>query len=199
MGETFETGSPETTVASPALNRRRLLKTAAAAGVGVAAWSAPSITTVGFTPAYGATCSVPSEVILYTSTTSNTAGGCSGDLELQGSVTFGPGDIYSAAPTDTGCADGVQTITFTGTGTTPCRIKTLDLYDNKGNLIGSYPQPAGSDGVTIPLVPRAGHHGSKWGLTVECVPVGGCFPPSTTTTTLAGGVDQTPSRGPKGR
>ena len=182
MGETVETGSPETTVASPALNRRRLLKTAAAAGVGVAAWSAPSITTVGFTPAYGATCSVPSEVILYTSTTSNTAGGCSGDLELQGSVTFGPGDIYSAAPTDTGCADGVQTITFTGTGTTPCRIKTLDLYDNQGAVTDSFPQPAGSEGATIPQIPQAGNTSKRWGLDIECVPEGGCFPASTTTT-----------------
>ena len=39
---------------SPAINRRRLLKGAAAAGVGVAAWSAPNVQSFGFAPAYGA-------------------------------------------------------------------------------------------------------------------------------------------------
>jgi len=44
------------------LDRRRLLQGAVAAGVGVAAWSAPNITTLGFTPAYAAVCTVTPEV-----------------------------------------------------------------------------------------------------------------------------------------
>ncbi len=42
--------------ASGTLNRRRLLKGAAAAGVGVAVWTSPSITSLGGTPAYAAMC-----------------------------------------------------------------------------------------------------------------------------------------------
>lgn len=38
------------------MNRRRLLQTAAAAGVGVAVWTVPSVTSLGGTPAYAATC-----------------------------------------------------------------------------------------------------------------------------------------------
>lgn len=38
------------------VNRRNLLKGAVAAGVGVVAWSSPSITSIGMTPAYAATC-----------------------------------------------------------------------------------------------------------------------------------------------
>lgn len=44
---------------SATLNRRRLLQGAAAAGVGAAAWSAPNITTLGFTPAYAQVCTQP--------------------------------------------------------------------------------------------------------------------------------------------
>lgn len=183
MGDVGGEGESETTGSSSLLDRRRMLKTAAATGVGVVAWGAPSITTLGGTPAYGQNCSGPSTVTEYVSSTSNTAGGCGANLKLQGSVTFGPAGSLSATPNGTGCANGVGTVSFTGTVAARCRIKTLDLYDNKGNLIGSYPQPEGSDGVTIPVVPRAGHSGSRWALTVECVPAGGCFPPSTTTTT----------------
>lgn len=38
------------------VNRRNLLKGAVAAGVGVVAWSSPSITSIGMTPAYAAAC-----------------------------------------------------------------------------------------------------------------------------------------------
>lgn len=183
MGDVGREGDSETIGSSAVLDRRRMLKTAVAAGVGVATWSAPSITTIGSTPAYAQTCSVVSTVTEYTSSTSNTAGGCGVNLRLRGSVTFGPGASFSAAPNGSGCADGIETVSFTGPATARCRIKTLDLYDNKGNPIGSYPQPTGSAGVTIPLILRAGHIGSRWSLAVECVPVGGCFPPSTTTTT----------------
>src|SRR5215213_10606560 len=41
---------------SGALNRRNLLKGAAAAGVGVAVWTVPSITSLGGTPAYASVC-----------------------------------------------------------------------------------------------------------------------------------------------
>ena len=187
MGEIRGKGEGGTTGSAAVLDRRRMLKAAAAAGVGVAAWSGPRITTFGFTPAYGQTCSVAGKVAEYVSDTSNTAGGCGANLRLQGSVTFGPAGSLSATPNGTGCADGVETVSFMGAApAVRCRIKTLDLYDNKGNLLGSYPQPEGSDGVTIPQIPRAGHTESKWGLTVECVPQGSCFPPSTTTTTPPG-------------
>lgn len=41
------------------IDRRNLLKGAVAAGVGVAAWSAPSITSLGGTPVYAANCTGP--------------------------------------------------------------------------------------------------------------------------------------------
>jgi hypothetical protein len=60
---------------SSGLNRRRLLKGAAAAGVGVAAWSVPSITSLGGTPVYAAACTGgKTETVLGTRNTDN--GGC---------------------------------------------------------------------------------------------------------------------------
>src|SRR5687767_10858920 len=47
--------------ASSALNRRRLLKGAAAAGIGVAVWTTPSIKSIGGTPAYAAVCTSGSQ------------------------------------------------------------------------------------------------------------------------------------------
>lgn len=44
------------------VDRRGLLKGAVAAGVGVAAWSAPSITSLGGTPVYAAVCTQPVNV-----------------------------------------------------------------------------------------------------------------------------------------
>lgn len=41
------------------VNRRRLLKGAVATGVGVAAWSAPSITSLGGSPVYAGVCTQP--------------------------------------------------------------------------------------------------------------------------------------------
>lgn len=53
------------TNAGGAINRRRLLKGAAAAGVGAAVWTAPNIKTLGATPAYAshtATTAVPTPI-----------------------------------------------------------------------------------------------------------------------------------------
>ena len=45
-----------TPVHATGVNRRNLLKGAVAAGVGVVAWSSPSVTSIGMTPAYAETC-----------------------------------------------------------------------------------------------------------------------------------------------
>lgn len=52
MGEMVEAQ----TESSSAMNRRNLLKGAAAVGVGAAVWTVPSITSLGGTPAYADTC-----------------------------------------------------------------------------------------------------------------------------------------------
>lgn len=51
-----EVGVGSDTQSAGSIDRRRLLKTAAAAGVGVAVWSTPSITSIGGTPVYAAAC-----------------------------------------------------------------------------------------------------------------------------------------------
>ena len=53
---TIENNADLSPIRSPGINRRNLLKGAAAAGVGVVAWSSPSITSIGGTPAYAAVC-----------------------------------------------------------------------------------------------------------------------------------------------
>jgi hypothetical protein len=60
-----------------AIDRRRLLKTAAAAGVGVAVWSTPSITSIGGTPAYAQVCTDP--VLRYRAGATNTSCSCEGN------------------------------------------------------------------------------------------------------------------------
>ena len=51
--------NPEKSGGLDAISRRRMLKGAAAVGAGAVAWSAPNITTLGFTPAYAQVCTVP--------------------------------------------------------------------------------------------------------------------------------------------
>ena len=53
-------GGQEKTLQEPGkgIDRRTMLKAAAAAGAGAAAWSAPNITTLGFAPAYAQVCTV---------------------------------------------------------------------------------------------------------------------------------------------
>lgn len=64
------------------LDRRRLLKGAAAAGVGVAAWSVPSITSLGGTPVYADVCTVG--FTTYHLNVRNTdCGGCTGSVRVK--------------------------------------------------------------------------------------------------------------------
>lgn len=67
---------------APALARRRLLQGAAAAGVGAAAWSAPNIKTLGFTPAYAQVCTVP--IQFFEVGNRNTACNCDPDAGTPG-------------------------------------------------------------------------------------------------------------------
>lgn len=64
------------------LNRRSMLKGAVAAGVGVAAWSVPSITSLGGTPVYAAVCTVGFDT--YVLNVRNTdCGGCSDSVRVK--------------------------------------------------------------------------------------------------------------------
>jgi hypothetical protein len=64
------------------MNRRTVLKGAVAAGVGVAAWSVPSITSAGGTPAYAAVCTVGFDT--YVLNVRNTdCGGCDGSVRIK--------------------------------------------------------------------------------------------------------------------
>ncbi len=71
--ETNESIDPRSDAAG--VDRRMLLKGAVAAGVGVAAWTAPSITSLGGTPVYAANCTGP--VIPYFLGERNTSCDCS--------------------------------------------------------------------------------------------------------------------------
>lgn len=67
---------------SDGVDRRRLLKGAVAAGVGVAAWSAPSITSLGGTPVYAAVCTAPLNV--FNLNVRNTdCGGCTNSIRFK--------------------------------------------------------------------------------------------------------------------
>lgn len=67
---------------STSVGRRKLLKGAVATGVGVAAWSAPSITSIGGTPVYAAVCTAP--VTTFEAGSRNTdCGGCSGPIRYK--------------------------------------------------------------------------------------------------------------------
>jgi len=64
------------------IGRRGVLKGAVAAGVGVAAWSVPSITSLGGTPVYAAVCTSP--VFSYEAGGRNTScGGCDGKVSYK--------------------------------------------------------------------------------------------------------------------
>lgn len=70
MGETGGTSEED----GSGVNRRRLLKGAVATGVGVAAWSAPSITSLGGSPVYAGICTQP--ILNYEIGSRNTSCNC---------------------------------------------------------------------------------------------------------------------------
>lgn len=97
--ETDETGT--------GVGRRRLLKGAAAAGVGVAAWGVPSISSLGGTPVYAAVCTNP--VTVFGVNVRNTdCGGCPGtirykDFSTNQCVINNPFPFATALKNDSGC------------------------------------------------------------------------------------------------
>jgi hypothetical protein len=175
-----------TGVGDASVDRRGLLKVAAAAGIGVAAWSTPGITSLGGTPVYAAVCTFATTPIEYRSNDNEVTceSSCRDGLTLHDCVNFGPNATFTAcsSPND-GCTNAAaqtpaQTqpkIVFTSPGFR-CRLK--DVFLNRPN--GStdiFPTPVpGSD--LVPILDRtpANRCSSRWGVIVECVPNGKCFP-----------------------
>lgn len=122
---------------SGALSRRNLLKGAAAAGVGVAVWSSPSITSIGGTPAYAAVCT--KGFTNYALGSRNTSCSC-GDPQVQKYADF--------KPLGTPCAgDGS---TFTGSAYLSVGPGGPAIPES-----GECPQVAGGNaGVTVTSLPN---------------------------------------------
>lgn len=164
--------------------RRQFFRGAVATGVGVAAWSAPNIKTLGFAPAYAQVCSVPGEVTTYTSTYGkvNNATGFDGshvlliDYPNQPPVNFGPGISVRMAPWRG--ANGTNGFVF-GPSVYECRVIAL-TFTSPGGVVENH---AVSNNVPAPILKadkyRADTLGEvwRWTVTVQCVPEGTCFPP----------------------
>lgn len=141
----------------PGVDRRNLLKGAVAAGVGVVAWSSPSISSIGGTPAYAAVCTgVPQEWFLgYRNTSCDcwdetgsvkyvaykplSTQQCQATPNAPRQVTFSfDGDNSGQCPPDAfsdnqGQVAGLATATipaYTGTGPEYCAVRVDVVLDN---------------------------------------------------------------------
>ncbi len=118
------------------LSRRRMLKGAAAVGVGAVAWSAPNIKTFGFAPAYAYVCTTPwvtfllgdrntdcgncgDDTIRYKSDKNATSIATSPGDPLPKDSSFGTGGQYTLNFDTPGECPPLETDTPPSTGTTP--------------------------------------------------------------------------------
>ena len=172
-------------IESARISRRRMLQAAAAGGVGVAAWTAPNVKTLGFKPAYAQICSTASDVTTYTSTGGFvTCGFVSSPpvvVKLNDEVWFGPGDAHSVKVSGDELAHGGNHFEIDADGVR-CRITMIELWEPNGAFHDSWTVSAGSP-QPVPEIGQGG--GSRcgtspdfltWTVTIECVPEGGCFP-----------------------
>lgn len=148
------------------VGRRGVLKGAVAAGVGVAAWSTPSITSIGGTPVYAAACTSP--VFYYEAGSRNTdCGGCTGSIRYkqwdtsQCSGTPFPGTATlttstGGAPPQAGLCPPNAYVTVTGAPASQYCVVRVAVY--LGNCSGTFitggsTPPFSGGGGTVPLPP----------------------------------------------
>lgn len=163
------------------LSRRRLLQATVATGVGATAWAAPDIKTLGFKPAAAAVCSAPTSVDHWTSTKGfvgcpTPQPGQANYAWLQGTVNFGPGDVFTVAFSPASQhADGLVTLVVSAPGH---RARVTRLLLTRGTELVPY------DVGPNQMPPAVGYGGFcpqgddrwEWCVEVETVPEYGCWP-----------------------
>jgi hypothetical protein len=172
------------------LTRRNLIKSAAAAGVGVAAWSAPSIRTLGTTPAFAAVCTTP--IQYFTSGERNVdCGQCSDGNDKFLSYHSPITDFFIG---QTGSGTPAAGFSLTITDSSPCSDHPVaaTLVTNPDDLVCEIcvilnpavvptecSAPTSNNSVFIPqtdsLTPTE-CSGTKYSVQLRCVPAGSCFP-----------------------
>ncbi len=162
---------------SGASSRRTALKVGVGAGVGLVAWSGPTITSLGGTPAYAQGCTFVINIDL--------AGGCRNTTNLSG-CDFGfqplepvlpPGfSIAPQIPNNNCCADNFQsTFTFPEGLTCTVRIVFRAPPQCSGPIIGSLvfgPKSDGSLTVTFGCLPADPPSNTQYTITATCVTTG---------------------------
>jgi len=150
-----------------------MLQGGVAIGVGAAAWAAPNINSLGFTPAYAQACTNPGPVTTHDSSTSSEVtcigDGCGFSPGLAGSVS-GPapgGDTFTVTG---GCANGSDTFGVATDSGSLCRVIRVRIQGLGGENFA----------VTGNVIPDIGETfarcARRWVIRVECVPAGSCFP-----------------------
>ncbi len=172
------------------VDRRKLLKGAAAVGVGVAAWSTPSITSLGGTPVYAAQCTGP--ITNYFLGQRNTSCDCNG-FSISGDTSS---PVYKFVqykwPFTGDCGQTVYDSNPSAPGTQPAgpRVPTFNFGNNgecpPDTWKGNSPPPNGIAAVTIP-------GGSDWCVITVKVLLNNCGSSvlATATTGLVGGTAKT--------
>lgn len=191
MGETGGTAGDQERATADGPGRRALLKGAVAAGVGAAAWTAPDIKTLGFTPAYAQTCS-PGQVEFFVGPCASTnVGNCSSmGTQYARIQPFQPSDFPSlpggatvelfcggsSAPNPGCCSlDGDPNLVFADVpaGTT-CQVSSIEVWQGSGSCSGpSDTVVVGS--LDIPSIEKIGGGNISYRVTIECGP-DACFP-----------------------
>ena len=153
-----------------AVNRRRLLKGAAAAGVGAVAWSSPNIRTLGATPAY-ATHTATTAIITLLSDCDSLQANCSSDPNsCAGTPAWGPASNPGIVGVDVGGVRNAALVSVTGCVTTGsssavvstqppgffCEVVQIRI-SNGGNAAQKFvfntpSSPGAGNGINDPLV-----------------------------------------------
>ena len=184
------------------VSRRRLIKGAAAvgvgAGIGVAVWSSPSIRTLGQTPAYASTCTA--DFIYFTSGSRNVDCSCADSIKwhtpIPAFTPTPPVGFLVTIPEGNVCSDVPRLTNIVSPGL-DCEISRIELTtSNAGGAPAYQTVPSGSQYLPIvgevdcappQAVPGPGcliTQGPNnvcntfWRVVVQCVPEGTtCDPP----------------------
>jgi len=160
------------------VGRRRLLQGAAAAGVGVAVWSAPNIKTLGMTPAYAHVCSTVPTNLTGERNVDCSQGACAGGVQYQTPITTGFPAGFSISIVGTNrcstTAGGIP-VTITSPGL-DCVVASVTIQ-TPGGVVVSGPHTSGA--LFLPEITGLAANdcaSNKSVVVLSCVPEGQCHP-----------------------
>jgi len=187
---------------SDGTSRRNVLKAGVAVGVGAVAWSGPTITSLGGTPAYAAVCTQPATIEIDITSDTNTNASCTVNgftyLTFQDNLKVGDKPAWLDLTNFSGhCASTPGSVTWVAPEGLKCQLQIRIYNNNAINLTGTLaPNPPSTTWISkqtvspavIPTVSKLQPNpdpnanlivsaNGRYGVALVCVPIDAqCYP-----------------------